>query len=45
MRMSLLLILNILQWRRSGVLIVDFEHVPLSRISAIGFEQQNVCWV
>ena len=33
-------------WRRSGVFIVNFEHILLSsRVSIVDFEQVNVSWV
>ena len=36
--------------RRSTVIIVNFGHIsylftPFSRVSTVGFEQVNVCWV
>ena len=36
------------QWRRSGVFIVNFEHItflPCSSVSIINFEQVNTGWV
>ena len=35
-----------LQWRRSGVFIVDIKHVltPFSSVSIVDFEQVNVSW-
>ena len=33
-------------WRRSGVFIVNFEHIsPFSSVSVVNFEQVNDCWV
>ena len=34
-------------WRRSGVLIINFEHIShlFSNASIVGFEQANVTWV
>ena len=34
------------QWRRSGVFIVNFEHIshPFSSVYIVDFEQVNVSW-
>ena len=36
-----------IQWRRSGLFIVNFEHIShlFSSASIIDFEQVNVSWV
>ena len=36
------------QWRRSGVFIVNFEHIshpPCSSVSIVNFEQVNAGWI
>ena len=35
------------QWRRSGVFIVNFDHIShlvLSNVYIVNFEQVNACW-
>ena len=32
-------------WRRSGVFIVNYEHITFSSVSIVNFEQVNADWV
>ena len=33
------------RWRRSGVFIVNYEHITCSSVSIVNFEQVNADWV
>ena len=31
-------------WRRSGVFVANFEHIPCASVSVVDFEQVNAGW-